>query len=170
VSDLLNNLNYDPDSGTFCWIESPRSNVKAGSRAGYARPDGYRDIRVGGVLYKEHRLAWLAVYGSMPDGEIDHIDGDPSNNKIKNLRLATSVQNKQNARAHRDNKCGLKGVSLHRSGKWVAWIKINKKIKYLGLHPTPEEAYAVYCKEAEEAFGEFYPRDRAGRLSLRRDE
>lgn len=60
---------------------------KAGERAGFFNPEtGYRHIVINGVDYFEHDLAWLYVYGVMPDSPLIHIDGDKTNNRIANLR------------------------------------------------------------------------------------
>ena len=90
--------------------------------------------------------------------EIDHIDGNPSNNAIANLRLATSSQQKQNKRVQSNNRSGLKGAFYHacRKGKkWRSQIKVGDKLIFLGYFHTPEEAHAAYCEAAREYFGEF---------------
>lgn len=88
--------------------------------------------------------------------EVDHVDGNPLNNRRSNLRLANRVQNAANQPKRRNNSSGFKGVSYHRkANKWVARIQIYGKDKYLGLFATAELAHDAYCKAAKEAFGEF---------------
>src|SRR5262245_33505102 len=106
-------LDYDPSTGVF------KSNGgRCGSRVGATlvgtvRPDGYREIRIDWQRYLAHRLAWLHVHGSWPAGDIDHVNGNPSDNRIVNLRLATRTQNNANSR-RRPNTSGFKGVHFCR--------------------------------------------------------
>lgn len=95
----------------------------------------------------------MIVHGAIPDGlEIDHINGDESDNRICNLRLATKSENQQNKRRPRkDNKAGLLGVCwFERAKKWRAQITVNGECKYLGLYVTPEEAHAAYLTAKRE--------------------
>ena len=94
--------------------------------------------------------------GSWPDVQIDHANGDRSDNRWANLRLATQRQNNANSRVRRNSKTGLRGVHLHETGLYRAYIsKPGKSITHLGYFKTPEEAYAAYCQAAHETYGEF---------------
>lgn len=141
-------LVYNSESGIFHWrVSALRRPV--GSVAGKTKKYGYREIRIYGRDYAAHRLAWLYVYGEWPNGSLDHADGDKINNAISNLRIATASENGANAKRSLRNKSGYKGVSFcTRSQKWRAFIVINCKGYHLGLHSTPEEAYAAYCSAA----------------------
>ena len=88
---------------------------------------------------------------------VDHINHDTLDNRRANLRLATPRENTGNGRLHRDNVCGLKGVSRAKSQTrpYMARIRDNGKLKYLGCFLTPEEAHAAYMREALRIFGEF---------------
>lgn len=112
-----------------------------------AQPDstGYIRIRINGVKYKAHRLAWFCYHGQWPDGDIDHINGVRHDNRIANLRVVTNKQNHENRlAANRNNSTGLRGVSLHKkTGKYKAHIRHNGVLYYLGLYATPELALAV---------------------------
>lgn len=138
-------LDYDPESGRFTWrVALP--GQKAGSPAGCLDSYGYVVIRIDGANRKAHRLAWLIAYGEWPDDQIDHINGDRSDNRIANLRSLTNQGNQQNRRtAHRGNSSGLLGVSPKR-GKWRAQIKVDGKKRHLGLFDTPEAAHAAYLE------------------------
>lgn len=154
-------LHYNPSTGLFTWMKEPaimdRNRWKI---AGTTRKTGYVFINLGdyGIL-AAHRLAWVYVHGSIPEGmEIDHIDGNPSNNAIDNLRLATSSQQKLNKRVQSNNRCGLKGAyyhAAHKGKKWRSQIKVDGKYRFLGYFHTPEEAHEAYSKAALEHFGEF---------------
>lgn len=139
-------LDYNPDTGVFTWKISLSKNVPIGQIAGYRRPDGYIQVGILGKSWLAHRLAWLWVYGEFPSLDVDHIDGDPSNNKIENLRVVPHINNQQNQRrASKNNKSGFLGVSKDKYS-FRAKICVNKKIVCLGSFKTPEEAHEVYIK------------------------
>ena len=151
-------VSYNPETGIFIWIDRGLSHFKSlssyrswitrflGKQAGSVSNNGYVVINTNGKLYTCHRLAWLYVHGTMPYLEVDHIDGDRSNNKIANLRLANRSENNQNKRsALSNNKLGVLGVSLCKStSKYRATIVINKKQKTIGRFNTKEEAHEAY--------------------------
>ncbi len=96
------------------------------------------------------------ITGEWPNKLIDHIDGDPSNNRFANLRMATFSQNSANSRVHSINASGRKGVFWHKQcGKWMASITIFGKQKHLGLFDEIEDAANAYDRAARDAFGEF---------------
>lgn len=156
-------MHYEPSTGEFTRLTGKRSGKKAGS----LRPDGRRHVWVGGALYLEHRLAWLYMYGEWPTPYIDHIDGDPSNNRISNLRVATAVENQHN-RGKESNRCGRActskylGVYMYaRVGRWVARINANGKRTFLGYFDNEIEAHAAYL-DAKKTLHPFQPVPRAG--------
>lgn len=149
-------LFYDKENGRVLWRreKNPQWN---GMLAGSRTPRGYQRIKINQSLYLAHRIAWKMASGSDPgEFEVDHIDGDPQNNRPENLRLATHGQNQTNGRAFRNNKCGYRGVYFHsRRRKWTAQINHMKKAHSLGFFDTPEAAAAAYNKAALKLFGEF---------------
>jgi hypothetical protein len=81
-------FNYEPDTGLLRWRDKPSRNIFEGSYAGGKSGDGYYRVRVNNTLYYTHRIIYEIFHGRIPEGcEVDHIDGDPSNNRIQNLRL-----------------------------------------------------------------------------------
>lgn len=117
--------------------------------------NGYLITMVEGRLYKVHRLVFLWHHGYVP-AEIDHKDLDPGNNRIENLRPASSADNKRNRGRNGNNTSGFKGVCYDkRRNKWAAQITIDYKHKFLGYHATPEDAAAAYEKAAIHYHGEF---------------
>lgn len=149
-------LEYEPEMGVFRWKVTKCWRSPAGSEAGTINNHGRRAIMVDQKLYTAHRLAWFYIHGEWPEQEIDHINCDPADNRLCNLRLATSSQNKCNSRRPINNKSGFKGVYYNRRlGRFGAQIAINKKHKWLGLFDTAEAAHAAYCQAASNLHGEF---------------
>lgn len=122
---------YNKETGDIVWASRPRSHFSSkmafsraktlfeGKKAGYLKPD-YKSkhytslvIRIGERDIQGARIAWAIYYGEWPEREkhIDHIDGNPENNRIENLRLVTQKENNKNRKLHRNNKTGLHGVS-----------------------------------------------------------
>ena len=146
-------LVYDQDTGDFRWKVS-RGRVKAGNLAGSInKRERYNRISVDGVIYFGHRLAWLYMAGSIPL-EIDHVDGNRSNNAWSNLRAATRQLNVANVGLRKNNTTGYKGV-FRNHNRFLARITCDGKNYHLGNFKTPTEASDAYCKAAKTFFGEF---------------
>ena len=138
-------LLYRPETGVFTWVRPQSNRVKLGAAAHSVGSGGYLRLGVDGERYLAHRLAWLYVYGQMPDSEIDHINQNKTDNRIVNLRLATRRENAQNVKTRATNKSGAKGVSWDVDRKkWRAQINIDGKRKYLGLFSTVQDAAEAY--------------------------
>jgi hypothetical protein len=138
-------LRYDLETGEFWWTDDAPTKV-AGKTANAKDRLGYVCIKVSGKMYKAHRLAWAFVHGHFPEEHIDHINGNPSDNRIFNLRLADRRLNMQNQRrARSDSATGLLGVSKNGAG-WRAEIRVDGKKVNLGTHQTPELAHLAYVE------------------------
>jgi len=148
-------LVYEPATGRFFWRRRTGSQA-AGAQAGCINAAGYRVIRVDGRLRYAHRLAWLYVHGKWPEGEIDHHNNVPGDDRIDNLRLANHTENMWNMRRFRTNRSGFKGVHYHtQCGKWAAAIKVENRNVHLGLFLTREAARDAYRAEAARLRGSF---------------
>lgn len=110
-------------------------------------------VSVGDGLALAHRVIWKMVYGTEP-AEIDHRDGDPSNNRLSNLREATRSQNLANRRK-RHGKLLPKGVQATPHGRFRAEIHARGKTLSLGNFQTPEEAAHAFQVAASAMHGEF---------------
>lgn len=155
-SRLRELLDYNPDTGLFTWLQYRSQRANKGSVAGRVNmTTGYVEIQIDGTRYKAHRLAWLYCHGVMPDKQVDHINCCRTDNRITNLRKATSSQNQQNTGLTKSNKSGRKGVYF-RGGKWQAQAQINGKKYHLGRHKSIDEASKVYEEFCKEKYNEFY--------------
>lgn len=149
---LKSKLNYDSCTGIFTWRETRTGTARKGSIAGTRYLGGYIYIQVNSKRYLAHRIAWMYTHGAFPPDGLDHIDGNPANNAISNLRPATQRQNTQNQRIPQThNTTGFLGVSLNKlSGKFRSLIRINGKLKHLGYFKTAEEASIAYLTAKRE--------------------
>lgn len=149
--ELKKLFKYNPDTGELIRLVSTNNRNKIGDSAGCTRSDSYRVIRINKIQYLEHRIIWMYMYGKFPENAIDHIDGNPSNNKILNLREATNTQNSR-SRNVRKAKSGYRGIAISKGGKF----QVTVAGKYLGTFLTSDEANLVAEKYAKNIFGESY--------------
>lgn len=134
---------YDPDAGLFTRVKS-RRGTRVGYIAGSHQTHARWSISIDKVRYKPHRLAWLYVYSELPTGDIDHINGNPLDNRIANLREVTHAQNMQNMRKARiDSTSGLIGAMPHQ-GRWRADLRVSGKKHFLGTFDTAQQAHLAY--------------------------
>jgi hypothetical protein len=137
-------LSYDPATGDFT-RRTPRPGARAGDKAGHLHRAGagYVYIMVDHRSYLAHRLAWLYVHGVWPDGLLDHINRDKSDNRIANLRPADFSLNAQNAVSGRAGRALPLGVYRYRK-RFVAKIMVRGSSRHLGCFDTPDQASAAY--------------------------
>jgi hypothetical protein len=155
LSSFQNRLEYDAETGIFTWLgefNAKRVGRRAGTTVGIK---SYRTITIKKRRYYEHRIAWYMMTGEDPTGfEIDHINGDKSDNRFCNLRLATSQTNKANCGLSSNNKSGFKGVHA-RGSRWIASITHNRQLIHIGMFKSAKDAAAAYDAKAVELFGKF---------------
>ena len=157
LEELKEFLDYNPDTGIFTW-KKQISNLKVGQVAGTMSPMGYIQIRFKGSDYFAHRLAYYMYHGVDPlKNLVDHKYGDKSNNKIKNLRLATNLQNGANrVNLPSNNNSGAIGVCWDKKAKkWRAQIVVNKVQKHLGYFINKEDAIKARREGEIKYFGDF---------------
>lgn len=159
VDRLRELFHYSPDTGEFIRLVAI-GPAKAGEVAGFKNSLGYVQISVDGTRQYAHRLAWLYVKGTHPSKLIDHVNGNKSDNRIDNLREASSSENLQNAKEpHRDSRSGLRGVAWDRCrGKWLSRVQVNKKSHHVGYFSTAAEAHNAYLV-AKGKLHPFAPKD-----------
>lgn len=156
VQKLRESLSYDPTTGILTRLKN-FGQWRAGSIAGTLNEYGYIQIYFLGKIYKAHRLAWAIQFGYFPLNDLDHIDGNRSNNKLENLREATRSENLQNTKPRINNTSGFKGVtqSSRNPNIWTAHINHSGKKWHLGSFSNPEDAYKAYCEASLKYHGEF---------------
>lgn len=156
VSRLREVLEYNPETGLWTWLSTLSIRRVSGSQAGELKKNGYIFIGIDCERYRAHRLAWFYVYGKWPQYQIDHINGNRSDNRLVNLRLATNKENSTNRDKNRNNTSGFKGVFWNkRSKKWTAKINNGSKQIHLGNFYDPLDAHNAYIKASKTLFGDF---------------
>ena len=167
-ADRLSTLaTYDQYTGDITWLpRTPdmflcRANERtrvcarfnklwAGKVAGHKNSMGYIVLNINQKTIQAHRAAWALHCGSWPFGQIDHENGNRSDNRIENLRDVTSGENAKNRCIHSNNTSGYMGVHFHkRSGKWHARIMESRVRSHLGSFDTEEDAAAAYVECAK---------------------
>ncbi len=149
-------LSYHLETDHFTWKVSRGGTARAGSVAGSPNTSGHIQIKIDGKLYLAHRLVFLTITGRWPENELDHIDGNPANNRWANLREATRIENMQNQRVNTCNTSGVTGVGWHATtSKWRSRIHVNRKFVHLGYFTEFEDAVAARRAAEMKYFGEF---------------
>lgn len=131
---------YNEETGLVHWKVN-KNKAKIGDLVGTKHNKGYLSVSIDSKNYLLHRVVWCIHYGEWPTALVDHKDTDKKNNKISNLRLATSFNNAQNANLRKDSTSNIKGVSWHkRLNKWQVRVQENGKRAHLGYFDSLEEA------------------------------
>lgn len=137
-------LKYDIKTGVFIWLKSRGGTAKIGTVAGHKNKNRYIKINIDRHLEYAHRLAWLYCHNEWPPLNIDHINGDPSDNRISNLRVVSQAINMLNRSVSKNNVLGKIGVIADkRSGLFLSRVRISGQILNLGYYKTKEEAHAA---------------------------
>lgn len=156
TKELLHDL-YEYKNGNLYYKKIIYGNTrrKIGDLAGYVTNEGYVSVKVNRKSYLVHRLIYLMHYGSMPQ-QIDHIDGNPSNNDIKNLREVTGSQNCMNKRISQKNTSGYKNICfVKKINKWRVQIKSKGKTLSFGCFEDIELADLVAQEVRNKYFGSY---------------
>jgi hypothetical protein len=156
-------LDYDPATGVFTWKAIPPHNTAArlGAPAGSVAKDGYVYVKCAGQRIYAHRLAFILMGEPDLPPVVDHKDGNRQNNAWANLRRADKVYNAANLLANR-NTAGYTGVRrVQATGRYEARIRVNGKLRSLGMFDSPVDAHDTYCQAHAELNGEFSPYNNA---------
>lgn len=167
-NQLRDLLTYDPGSGVLTWLPRPDNPAFNGQ---YAGKTAFTAINSSGYLHgkifygdvQAHRVAWALHHNEWPDGIIDHINGDPADNRIANLRVVDARGNSCNAAKNSLNTSGVIGVTWHSRDKaWQVTIRVGGGVrKYIGKFEHFEDAVAARkAAEREHGFHENHGRER----------
>jgi len=155
-------LRYEPETGKLFWkARTPDmfkdgqkskehqcnwwNSVNAGNEAFTAKDHkGYGYGKVFNLMFKAHRVAWAIHNGAHPTDQIDHINGIPNDNRLCNLREASSKENSMNRGMSKSNKSGFVGVHFVKdAGKWRAIVRLSLKNIHIGYFDKIEDAAAA---------------------------
>lgn len=142
-------LSYSADTGCFSWLRDRNPRVKAGAKAGCRDRSGLY-IKIGDKNFAAHRLAYIYMHGRLPDEgcNIDHVNGDNTDNRWINLRQATYSQNSCNRASQSNSRTGVKGVCFHtQSARWRVQVRAKGVKGYSGFF----EDFELACLVAKEA-------------------
>lgn len=141
------NLTIEELNGIFeyknndLYFRISKGKYKKGKLAGRQTKRGYRQVGIKGNLYLIHRLIYTLLKGTAPLGIVDHIDGNPFNNAIENLRDVSHLQNSANRGKSKNNKTGHAGIIFCiQTGKYRVDFNFNRKRYYLGRFDKLEDA------------------------------
>ena len=158
---VLEVLDYNPRTGDLSWGRDRPGQFRRGQPACRRDRYGYLNVSIDGQSYKAHRIVWLIERGEWPPAQIDHANGQRSDNRIGNLREATYQENGQNRALQRNSRSGYTGVSWYAPRqKWRAQIAKDGRRYALGCFDTPEQARDAYL-EAKAKLHEFQPKPRS---------
>jgi hypothetical protein len=152
TQELLKEI-FDYYEGNLYWKKTPHLRIKQGDKAGYTQLNGRVSVTINNKTFQLHRLIYIYHYGSLND-IIDHINRNPSDNRIENLRICNYSQNMANRVGKVNKTSGYAGV-IRRGSKYISSITYNKETIKLGTFDNPIEAYEEYKKKHLEIYGEY---------------
>jgi hypothetical protein len=165
IETLREILAYDGETGNLTWLPRPRKYFV--SDRGYnswnakwpgavalnvKHRDGYKQGQIFAKSYLAHRVAYALATGAWPDAEIDHVNGDPADNRLCNLRAATRVQNSVNRKRRSNGSSHFKGVTWHKQRK--KWA-VSCNGKHIGLYECENDAALAYNAAAQRKYGDY---------------
>lgn len=178
IDVLRSRVSYDAETGKFVWLRLPEGGRDCPNRQfngryadkeafGYVDANGYCVSCIGGARLLGHRAAWAMHYGVWPSLALDHINGVRRDNRICNLREATTEENGRNRRPTQESRSGALGVTYDKSrGLWIARIGDKGRSRYIGKFKNIDAAIAAR-KSAEAELG-YHPNH--GRACVRQGE
>jgi hypothetical protein len=152
--ELIERLSIDGFDGSLLWYMDTGS-AKKGENAGSEVGRGYIQVKFKGKRYLAHRILFFMFNGYLPE-QVDHIDGDTSNNSKDNLRSATHSENMINRKHQCNNKSGYRGIDwMPRQRQWRAQIHKDGKKIYLGIRKNLEDAIILRSEAEAKYHGEY---------------
>lgn len=144
---LRKELAYDPETGVF---------IRNGKTVGTLGRGGYVQFMVNYQLCLAHRVAFYIHHGREPEGQIDHVNGIKSDNRIANLREASASQNKNNTGIIRANRSGVKGVCWESDrNRWKASVGVAGRCITIGRFTKLADAKSAVIRARCALHGDF---------------
>lgn len=155
INEARRLFTYDATTGILAYKRSSGKR-KCGDIAGTVGRHGYRLVCIDSRQYLAHRVIWAMAYDEQPPVVLDHINRNKDDNRISNLREATTSHNAANCGLRSHNSSGFRGVHFCKQTKrWRADITIMGKVKNLGRYRTPTDAHLAWFFAASRVHGEF---------------
>lgn len=148
-----------PD-GSLLWLHAPKNHPDlqgrpAGSEAQGHSGKSYCLVQVDGRKYRRSQIVFCMTTGEWPEHQIDHINGNSLDDRPRNLRSATAIQNAWNHKKRAKASPLPMGVRVAKSGRYVARIAVNKRQITIGTYDDSEQASRAYQSARIQHFGEF---------------
>lgn len=153
---LTDLLDLDHHSGVLFWKNRPENwfasenaflswnSRYSGQAVGRINSGGYRVFSLAHKLVKAHRFVFAIANGAWPEGHIDHVNGNPSDNRPQNLRDVSRQENQKNLRMPSHNTSGFVGVLwCRKSRKWRAQVFRDGRSQSLGFYAEKDDAVAA---------------------------
>ena len=157
ITQEITNYYYEYKDGALFVknVSKKNTRLKVGDKAGHTTKEGYTLIKINGKSYLLHRVIYFLHHGNFPD-QVDHIDGNQTNNKIENLRSVTGSQNCMNKKISIRNTSGYKNVHWHEAAKkWRVQLKTKGISKNFGCYEDIELADLVAHEVRDKYFGRY---------------
>ena len=146
---------FEYRNGMLFWKISPSYRIKAGDQVGCLNALGYWQTKIKGKKYFIHRLIFLMHHKVLPKF-IDHINRNPADNRIENLRESTKSQNAMNTNLSRKNTTGFKNIYWVKArSQWEVALTINKKRIRIGFFDDFELSKIAAQEARNKYYGEF---------------
>ena len=153
TKELLNELFEYKNGILYSKVDRYKTAIKKGNVVGSISNQGYLRTCINYKSYKLHRLIFMMFYGYMPV-EIDHVNGNKTDNRIENLREVSHSQNEWNKSKTVRNTTGIKNITFE-NGKWRVRVGANNKTINVGIFDNLELAELVAQEARSKYHGNF---------------
>lgn len=153
-------FDYVEETGQLIRLSGRSAGKAAGSKLWCASGKKSKvQVTINGWVYPAHRIIWVMMNGPLLSSDfIDHVNGDPFDNRLCNLRLCTNKTNQWNRLAPKNSSTGIKGVTWSgRLKKWKSTIRAHGNYSHLGYFSTKGEAALACAKASLKVHGAFSP-------------
>ena len=161
IEYLRQRIKVDTEKGVVTWVDATRHHKELnGLEAGCSRRSSHHNkrywyVKIDSLALKRSHIVFLFGVGHWPVNQVDHINGNSLDDRITNLRGATSTQNAWNHKHRAKQSPTPMGVRQTKSGRYQARIACNKKQIAIGTFETAEQAFEIYQQKRKELFGDY---------------